>query len=263
MARGKAGASIKTAAQIEQMHEAGRIVEQTLKLLEQMAKPGVSTDELDREAQAYIRSKSAVPSFLNYGGYPKSICTSVNDQVVHGIPGKYRLQDGDILSIDVGAELNGWHGDAARTLLIGSVPEAVQRLVEVTRESFFEGLKFARPGYRISDIAKAVQQCAEAHGYGVVRDLVGHGIGRHLHEEPDVPNFFEATVMGFGMRLEKGMTIAIEPMINMGTWEVVMLRDGWTVKTKDGLPSAHYENTVAITDAEPMLLTCSEVHDVT
>ena len=246
--------TIKNAADIEKMKAAGNIVKEALDLLSEKAAIGMTTDELDRMAEAYIRSKGAYPSFLNYSGYPKSICTSVNQQVVHGIPGKYKLRDGDILSLDVGAKLEGFHGDAARTVLIGNVPEAVQKLVEVTRECFFEALKFARPGYHISDIGAAVQMHAEKHGYGVVRDLVGHGIGREMHEPPDVPNFTDRR-MGRGAKLVPGMVIAIEPMINMGTWEVVQLQDGWTVETRDGKPSAHYENTVAITEGEPLLLT--------
>ena len=249
--------TIKSAADIERMDAAGRVVEETLNLLSRTAAPGMRTDELNRLAEDYIRSCGAEPSFLNYSGYPKSICTSVNAQVVHGIPGKYRLKDGDILSLDVGAVLNGFHGDAARTVLIGDVPEKIRELVRVTKECFFEGLRFARADNRISDIAKAVQRHAEAHGYGVVRDLVGHGIGRAMHEPPDVPNFWESR-MGHGARLEPGMTIAIEPMINLGTYEVVQLDDGWTVEAEDGLPSAHYENTVAITEGEPRLLTLHE-----
>ena len=246
--------TIKNAADIEKMKAAGNIVKEALDLLSEKAAIGMTTDELDRMAEAYIRSKGAYPSFLNYSGYPKSICTSVNQQVVHGIPGKYKLRDGDILSLDVGAKLEGFHGDAARTVLIGNVPEAVQKLVEVTRECFFEALKFARPGYRISDVGAAVQKHAEEHGYGVVRDLVGHGIGQEMHEPPDVPNFTDRR-MGRGAKLVPGMVIAIEPMINMGTWEVVQLQDGWTIETRDGKPSAHYENTVAITEGEPLLLT--------
>lgn len=246
--------TIKNAADIEKMKAAGNIVKEALDLLSEKAAIGMTTDELDRMAEAYIRSKGAYPSFLNYSGYPKSICTSVNQQVVHGIPGKYKLRDGDILSLDVGAKLEGFHGDAARTVLIGNVPEAVQKLVEVTRECFFEALKFARPGYHISDVGAAVQKHAEEHGYGVVRDLVGHGIGREMHEPPDVPNFTDRR-MGRGAKLVPGMVIAIEPMINMGTWEIVQLQDGWTVETRDGKPSAHYENTVAITEGEPLLLT--------
>jgi len=244
--------TIKTPADLHLMDEAGRIVEETLRMLARTVRAGMTTEDLDREAEALIRSYGAEPSFLNYNGYPKSICTSVNEQVVHGIPGKYRLKDGDILSVDVGAYLNGFHGDAARTLLIGSVPEEVQELVRVTRECFFEGLRYARVGYRIGDISAAIQAHAEAHGYGVVREMIGHGIGHHLHEEPDVPNYGRA---GRGPRLEPGMTIAIEPMINLGTARILQLSDGWTVVAADGKPSAHYENTIAITDGEPMLLT--------
>ena len=225
------------------------------------AKKTVSEAELNSIAEDFIRSQGAVPSFLNYAGYPKSICTSVNEQVVHGIPGSYRLRDGDILSVDIGAVINGFHGDAARTLLIGEVDPDVQELVKVTRECFFEGLRQVRPGNRISDIGKAVQVYAESHGYGVVRDLVGHGIGRKMHEPPDVPNFWDPR-MGRGIRLEAGMCIAIEPMINMGTADVIQLSDGWTVVTADGKPSAHYENTVAVTDGEPRLMTLHEEETV-
>ncbi len=246
--------TLKSEADLAKMKAAGNIVKETLELLSSQATVGMTTEELDRIAEAYIREQGAYPSFLHYNGYPKSICASVNQQVVHGIPGKYKLRDGDILSIDVGAKLEGFHGDAARTLLIGSVSEEVQKLVAVTRECFFEGLKFARAGYHIADIGAAVQKHAEAHGYGVVRDLVGHGIGREMHEPPDVPNFVDRR-MGRGARLVPGMVIAIEPMINLGTWEVVQLQDGWTIETRDGRPSAHYENTVAITEGEPVLLT--------
>ena len=246
--------TLKSEADLAKMKAAGNIVKETLELLSSQATVGMTTEELDRIAEAYIREQGAYPSFLHYNGYPKSICASVNQQVVHGIPGKYKLRDGDILSIDVGAKLEGFHGDAARTLLIGNVPEEVQKLVAVTRECFFEGLKFARAGYHIADIGAAVQKHAEAHGYGVVRDLVGHGIGREMHEPPDVPNFVDRR-MGRGARLVPGMVIAIEPMINLGTWEVVQLQDGWTIETRHGRPSAHYENTVAITEGEPVLLT--------
>ena len=246
--------TIKSAADIEKMDAAGRLVEETLNLMKRTARPGMRTEELDDIARQFILSRGAEPSFLHYSGYPKSICTSVNQQVVHGIPGKYRLKEGDILSVDAGAKLNGFHGDAARTFPIGEVDERVLTLIRVTRECFFEGLKAARAGNRISDIAKAVQAHAESHGYGVVRELVGHGIGRDMHEPPDVPNFWEHR-LGHGARLEPGMTIAIEPMINLGTADVVQLSDGWTVETEDGLPSAHYENTVAITEGEPRLLT--------
>ena len=249
--------TIKSQSELDKMEIAGRIVEDTLNLMARTAKAGMRTDELNSIAEDFIRSQGAVPSFLNYAGYPKSICTSVNEQVVHGIPGSYRLRDGDILSVDIGAVINGFHGDAARTLLIGEVDPDVQELVKVTKECFFEGLRQVRPGNRISDIGKAVQAYAESHGYGVVRDLVGHGIGRKMHEPPDVPNFWDPR-MGRGIRLEAGMCIAIEPMINMGTADVIQLSDGWTVVTADGKPSAHYENTVAVTDGEPRLMTLHE-----
>ena len=250
--------TIKSAADLEKMDVAGRIVEDTLNLLAKSAEIGMTTAELDEIAAAFIKSRGAEASFLNYNGYPKSICTSVNEQVVHGIPGKYRLKDGDILSLDVGACINGFHGDAARTVLIGNVPEETQTLVRVTKECFFEALKFARAGFRLSDVAKAVQQHAESNGYGVVRELVGHGIGRHMHEDPEVPNYWDTAHFGRGLRLEAGMTIAIEPMINLGTARVYQLDDGWTVVTADEKPSAHYENTVAITEGEPRLLTLHE-----
>lgn len=252
------GITIKSAADIERMEIAGRIVEETLNLLSQSAEVGVTTAELDDIAVDFIKSRGAQASFLNYNGYPKSICTSVNEQVVHGIPGKYRLKDGDILSLDVGAYIGGFHGDAARTVLIGTVPEEAQALVSVTKECFFEGIRFAKPGFRISDIAKAIQRHAEHHGYGVVRELVGHGIGRKMHEDPEVPNYWDDSRFGRGARLEAGMTIAVEPMINMGTARVLQLDDGWTVVAADGKPSAHYENTVLITEGEPKLLTLHE-----
>ena len=252
------GITLKSAADIEKMDAAGRVVEETLRLIAAHAGVGMQTAELDELAAGYIKSCGAEASFLHYNGYPRSICTSVNEQVVHGIPGKYRLKDGDILSVDVGAVLDGFHGDAARTLLIGNVAEEVSALVRVTKECFFEGLKQARAGKRISDVARAVQAHAERHGYGVVREMVGHGIGRHMHEEPEVPNFWDASRMGRGARLEAGMTIAIEPMINLGSAHVHQLDDGWTVVASDGRPSAHYENTVVITAGEPRLLTLHE-----
>ena len=249
--------TIKSQSELDKMEIAGKIVEETLNLMAKTAKAGIRTDELNQIAEDYIRSRGAVPSFLNYAGYPKSICTSVNEQVVHGIPGSYRLRDGDILSVDIGAVIGGFHGDAARTLLIGEVAPEVQELVRITKECFFEGLRQVRPGNRISDIGKAIQSHAESYGYGVVRELVGHGIGRKMHEPPDVPNFWDSR-MGRGIRLEAGMCIAIEPMINMGTADVIQLSDGWTIVTADGKPSAHYENTVAVTDGEPRLMTLHE-----
>ena len=247
--------TIKSAQDIERMKAAGKVVEDTLKLLEKSVRVGITTAELDRIADEYIRSQGAYPTFLKYNGYPKSVCISVNEEVVHGIPGKRKLKDGDIVSCDVGATLNGFVGDAARTFLVGNVDPETQELVRVTRECFFEGLNFCRVGYRISDISKAIQKHAESHGYGVVRELVGHGVGRVLHEDPEVPNFYSPRSR---QRLEAGMTIAIEPMINLGTAKVWQLEDGWTVVSQDGKPSAHYENSVAITDGDPILLTCTE-----
>lgn len=249
---------LKSAADIEKMKAAGKIVEDTLLAMEQMAKVGITTQELDAAAHELIISRGAKPSFLGYRGYPKSICTSVNEQVVHGIPGKYRLKSGDILSVDVGAMIGGWHGDAARTFFIGDVSDDVKRLVYVTQRCFFEGLKYAKVGYRLYDISAAIQDYAESNGYGVVRELTGHGIGRGLHEAPDVPNFLYDDHSGRGIRLEPGMTLAIEPMINMGTPSVRVLKDEWTVVAADAKPSAHYENTIAITDGEPLLLTLCE-----
>ena len=247
--------TIKSPQDIERMRAAGKVVEETLALLGRSVRVGITTEELDRIADAYIRSRNAYPTFLHYNGYPKSVCISVDEEVVHGIPGKRRIKDGDIVSCDVGATLNGFVGDAARTFLVGNVAQETQELVKVTRECFFEGLKFCRVGYRISDISKAIQKHAESHGYGVVRELVGHGVGRVLHEDPEVPNFYSPRAR---QRLEAGMTIAIEPMINLGTAKVWQLEDGWTVVSQDGKPSAHYENSVAITDGDPILLTCSE-----
>ena len=246
---------IKSAADIERMDAAGRVVEETLTLLENAVCPGICTGDLDAMAAAFIKSRGGEASFLGYDGYPKSICTSVNSQVVHGIPGRYRLKDGDILSIDVGVKLNGFHGDAARTILIGDVPEEIRQLVEKTKDCFFEGLKAAVIGNRIADISRAIQYYAESFGYGVVRALIGHGIGRNMHEPPDVPNYWDDRVFGHGVRLQAGMTLAIEPMINLGTPDVKRLSDGWTMETVDGKPSAHYENTVALTDNGPRLLT--------
>ena len=247
--------TIKSAQDVERMRAAGKVVEDTLLLLERSVQAGITTAELDRIADAFIRSQGAYPTFLNYNGYPKAICISVNEEVVHGIPGKRKLKDGDIVSCDVGATLDGFVGDAARTFLVGNVAEETKELVRVTRECFFEGLKYCRVGYRISDVSKAIQKHAESHGYGVVRELVGHGVGRKLHEDPEVPNYYSPRAR---QRLEAGMTIAIEPMINLGTAKVWQLEDGWTVVTQDGKPSAHYENSVAITDGDPILLTCSE-----
>jgi len=246
--------TVKTAAEIEKMRVVGAIVRDALLLLEQHARAGVTTLELDRIAAEWIASRGAKASFLGYGGYPKSICTSVNAQVVHGIPDGYKLREGDIISVDVGAVRDGYHGDAARTFFVGEVSAEARRLVEVTRECFFLGVAQARAGSHLSDIARAIETHAHRHGYGVVRDLVGHGIGRQMHEPPEVPNFTDPRI-GRGIRLEPGMTIAVEPMINAGGWQVYQESNGWTIVTADGSLSAHYENTIAITEGEAEILT--------
>ncbi len=238
--------TIKTPAEIDLMRKANQIVRDTLNLIGDSIKEGMTTKQLDRLAYDYIVKCGAKPSFLGYNGFPASICTSVNEQVVHGIPSeKVIIKDGDIVSVDCGSIYKGYNGDAARTYLIGNVGEDARKLVEITQQSFFEGVKILREGVRLGDLGHAIQSFAESHGYGVVRALVGHGIGRDMHEDPEVPNYGRA---GHGMRLRKNMTIAIEPMINMGTHDVYMLDDGWTVVTADNLPSAHYENTVLITE---------------
>ena len=237
--------SIKTDEQIAYMRKANQIVRDTLNLLRDHTKPGVSTLELNKLAHDYIVSQGAVPSFLNYNGFPASICVSVDCEVVHGIPSKKKiLKEGQIVSYDCGAIFNGWHGDAARTVAVGVITPECQQLIDVTEQCFFKGVETIVAGTtRLGDVGHAIQAHAESFGYGVVRDLVGHGIGRAMHEDPEVPNFGTA---GRGMRLSAGMTIAIEPMINMGTERVDYLDDGWTVKTQDRKPSAHYENTIAI-----------------
>lgn len=236
------------------MQESGRIVALVHETIKKAIKPGVTTDELDRIAEAVITENGAVPSFKGYHGFPGSICASINDQVIHGIPGDIKLSEGDIISIDVGAFKNGYHADAARTHPVGNVSEAAANLIKVTEESFFEGLKYCRKGYRLSDVSHAIQKYSEDRGYGVVRDFVGHGVGRQLHEDPPIPNY---GAPGRGPRLESGMVLAIEPMINQGDHRVKVLDDDWTVVTLDGLWSAHYEHTVVITEDEPLLLTCS------
>ena len=244
--------TIKSAKQIEYMRHAGRIVFETHKRLEQAIKPGVTTKELDTIARKYILSQGATPSFKGYNGFPASICASVNEQVVHGIPSLKPLKDGDIISIDIGVNCKGYHGDAARTNPVGTISDKANRLIRITRESFYEGIKYAVEGNRLSDISAAIQQYAEKHSYSVVRDLVGHGIGSQMHEEPQIPNYGKP---GRGPRLRAGMTLAIEPMINMGKYHVKVLPDQWTVVTTDGSLSAHYEHTVLITHNEPELLT--------
>lgn len=238
---------IKSSSQIAEMRKANQIVRDTLALLTEHTKPGVSTYDLNRLAHDYITSQNAIPSFLNYHGFPASICVSVDSEVVHGIPSKKKvLQEGQIVSYDVGAILNGWHGDAARTVGVGLISAECQKLIDVTEQCFFTGVNSIKSGVtRLGDLGYAIQSYAESFGYGVVRELVGHGIGRQMHEDPNVPNF---GIPGHGMRLSTGMTIAIEPMITMGTEKVDWLNDGWTVKTRDRKPAAHYENTIAITD---------------
>ncbi len=246
---------IKSAREVSLMRRAGKITAAARALAGEMVTPGVTTREIDKAVHDFIVSQGAVPTFLGYGGFPASVCTSVNDQVIHGIPGPYKLREGDIISIDVGATYQGYVGDCAATFAVGSISDDAKKLIEVTRQSFFEGLKFAREGCRVSDISHAVQTYAESHGFSVVRDYVGHGVGAQMHEDPEVPNYGAA---GHGPRLMRGMTIAVEPMINQGSFEVRVLSDDWTVVTADGKLSAHYENSLLITDGAPEILTVCE-----
>lgn len=244
--------TIKSEHEIELMREAGRILSIVHDEMGKIIRPGISTMDINRKGEEVIRSFGCIPSFLNYQGYPASICVSVNDEVVHGIPNKkHILKEGDIVSLDAGVIYEGYQSDAARTHAVGRISDEDQRLIDITKQSFFEGIKFAKPGNHLFDISKTIQNFIEDNGYSVVRDLVGHGIGRKLHEEPQVPNF---KPIGRGMKLRPGMTLAIEPMVNAGAYEVWMLEDDWTVVTKDSTKSAHYENTVLITDGEPELL---------
>lgn len=243
---------IKSDAEIKLMQESAQILIEAHELVAKHIKPGVTTKELDQVAYKFITSKNAIPSFKGYCGYPASACISINDEVVHGIPGARKLKQGDIVSVDLGVYYKGYHSDAARTYPVGDVSPDVLQLIEVTKQCFFEGLKYAKAGNHLGQISKAIQDYAESFGYGVVRDLVGHGIGEELHEDPQVPNY---KAPGRGVKLEKGMALAIEPMINMGTYQVQCLDDDWTFVTRDGLPSAHYENTIVITDDEPLILT--------
>ena len=245
--------SIKSTREIELMREAGRLLEITHNEMEKALKPGMSTMDINRKGEEVIRSYDCIPSFLNYQGYPASICVSVNDEVVHGIPNKKRiLQEGDIVSLDAGVIYKGYHSDAARTYAVGEVSPQARKLMDVTRECFFEGLKAARAGNHLNDISKAIGAHAAKYHYGIVRDLVGHGIGTHLHEDPQIPNFPQKRR---GVRLMPGMTLAVEPMINLGRADVAWLDDEWTVVTMDGSLSAHYENTILITEGEPEILT--------
>ena len=247
--------SIKSPAEIEKMRAAGRLTAQARKLAGSLVRPGITTGEIDREVRKFIESHGAKPSFLGYGGFPASTCISVNEVVIHGIPGSRKLKEGDIVSVDVGAFLNGFHGDCAATYFCGEVSEKAKKLVEVTRQSFFQGIQKARVGCRVSDVGHEVQRYVESFGYGVVRDFVGHGVGSKMHEAPEVPNFGPA---GHGARFQPGMVIAVEPMVCAGDWRVRVLPDKWTTVSADGSLTAHYENTILITDGEPELLTVDE-----
>ena len=246
---------IKNERELQLMRKACKITAAARAMAGEMVRPGVSTKQIDKAVHDFIVSQGAKPSFLNYHGYPASACISVNDCVIHGIPGGYVLKEGDIVSVDVGAYYQGFHGDCAATFPCGAISTEAQRLIDVTKQSFFEGIRFATRGHRVSDISHAIQTYVESNGYSVVRSFVGHGVGAQLHEEPEVPNFGAA---GRGPRMLPGMTLAIEPMVNEGTHEVHILKDGWTVLTNDGKLSAHYENTVLITDGEPEILTVAE-----
>ncbi len=247
---------IKSTHEIKLMQEAGQIAAAARAAAGALVAPGITTRELDNAARKVIEGYGAKPSFLNYNGFPASICCSINHQVIHGFPGKYKLQEGDLVKIDVGANYMGYHGDCADTFAVGKITEEAQRLIEVTRQSFYEGIKLAREGQRVSDISHAVQKYVEENGFSVVRDYVGHGVGSELHEAPEVPNYGNP---GRGARLVAGMTLAIEPMVNAGGYQVKTLRDGWTVETFDGSLSAHYENSILITKGDPIILTVPPV----
>ena len=244
--------TLKSSHEIDLMRRAGKITAAARALAGEMVRPGVTTREIDSAVEHFIRKQGAVPSFLHYNGFPASACISVNDEIIHGIPGNRVLKDGDIVSLDVGAYIGGFHGDCAATFACGTITKEAQDLIDVTRQSFFEGIRFAKEGYRVQDISAAIQSYVEERGYSIVREYVGHGVGAHLHESPEIPNFGRA---GRGPRLLRGMTLAIEPMVNAGSAAIRQLSDGWTVKTADGKLSAHYENTVLITDGEPEILT--------
>ena len=247
--------TIKNERELESMRQACKITAAARAMAGEMVKPGVSTKAIDQAVHDYIVAQGAKPSFLGYNGFPGSACISVNNVVIHGIPGGYTLKEGDIVSVDVGAYYKGFHGDCAATFACGAISAEAQRLIDVTKQSFFEGIRFATQGHRVSDISHAIQTYVESNGFSVVRSFVGHGVGRQLHEEPEVPNFGKP---GRGPRLLRGMTLAIEPMVNAGVYDVRVLKDGWTTVTADGKLSAHYENTVLITDGEPEILTVTE-----
>lgn len=244
--------TIKSEREIQLMRDAGKILGEVHNQLAEIIAPGITTMDIDRKGEELIRKAGCIPSFKGYEGYPASICVSINDEVVHGIPNKkHRLFEGDIVSLDAGVIYKDYQSDAARTHAVGKISEEAQRLIDVTKESFFKGIEFARAGNHLYDISSAIQKYVEANGFSVVRDLVGHGIGRELHEEPQIPNY---KPIGRGIKLCPGMTLAIEPMVNAGKYDVWILEDDWTVVTRDGSKSAHYENTVLITDGEPEIL---------
>ena len=247
--------SLKSPREIECMRRAGRLTAQARALAGSLVRPGVTTHEIDTAVRKFIESHGAKPSFLGYGGFKGSACISINEEVIHGIPGPRKLKEGDIVSVDVGAYLDGFHGDCAATFPCGEVSQEALELIRVTEQSFWEGIKLARAGNRVFDISHAVQQYVESHGCSVVRDFVGHGVGAKLHEAPEVPNYGPA---GHGPRLQPGMTIAVEPMVCAGDWRVKVLKDGWTTVSADGSLTAHYENTILITDGEPEVLTWAE-----
>ena len=238
------------------IRQAGKITAAARAFAGEMVKPGVTTQEIDKAVEQFIRKQGAAPSFLHLYGFPASICISVNDEVIHGIPGKRVLQEGDIVSIDVGACVGGFHGDCCATFACGAIDPEAQRLIDVTRQSFFEGIRYAKEGYRVGDVSAAIQTYVESNGFSIVREYVGHGVGAAMHEDPEVPNFGRS---GRGPRLLRGMTLAIEPMVNAGAASIRQLSDGWTVKTLDGKWSAHYENTILITDGEPEILTAPAI----
>ena len=243
---------IKNNKEIDLMRSAGKIVAETLLLIEEKVRPGITAAELDSIAEEFITKHGARPSFKGLYGFPASLCISVNEQVVHGIPGGYVLKDGDIVSVDCGANINGFHGDAARTFGVGNITKEAEKLINVTRESFFKGIEYAKVGNRLTDISHEIQNCVEAAGFSVVRDFVGHGIGRVVHEDPDIPNYGPP---GRGPKLVEGMALAIEPMVNAGNYKVKTLSNDWTVVTSDGSLSAHYENTIVILPDGPEILT--------
>lgn len=247
--------TLKSAHEIELMRRAGKITAAARAVARDMVKPGVTTQQIDKAVHRFITEQGAIPSFLHYNGYPASVCVSVNDEIIHGIPGDRVLHEGDIVSVDVGARYRGFNGDCAGTFPCGKCSDEALRLIRITRQSFFEGIQFARVGYRISDIGHAVQEYAESYGYSLVREYVGHGVGASLHEAPEIPNYGKP---GHGPRLQKNMTIAVEPMVNVGGYEVRVLDNGWTVVTADGSLSAHYENSLLVTDGEPEILTFAD-----